>query len=70
MPHGNKVISSRDVRIDEMSHFNCKDLKNPETVPTFEDRFASIEHGNPMDQLIEDVMEDPTSAHTKIDKHA
>lgn len=27
MPHGNKVISSRDVRIDEMSHFSWKDVK-------------------------------------------
>ena len=70
MPHGNKVISSRDVRIDEMSHFSWKDVRDPEIVPAFEDRFVSIEHGNPVHLLIEDVMEEPTITHTKIDKQA
>ena len=70
MPHGNKVISSRDVRIDEMSHFSWKDVRDSEIVPAFEDSFVSIEHGNPVHRLIEDVMEEPTITHPKIDKHA
>ncbi|KHJ34474.1 hypothetical protein EV44_g3634 [Erysiphe necator] len=70
MPHGKKVISSRDANIDEISHFNWKDIRNPEIIPAFKDRFAIMEHENPVDQLIEDVIEDSTITYNWDNIHA
>ena len=68
MPYGNKVISSRDVRVDEMSRFSWEQVRNPDIIPAFEDRFVSIEHGNPIDQLLENVIEDLTSTDIQVNK--
>ncbi|RKF73932.1 hypothetical protein GcM1_242149 [Golovinomyces cichoracearum] len=58
-PHVNKVIAWRDVRVDKMSSFSWKDMKNPESVSSFEDIITISRHEDrpAFDQLVEDLME-------------
>ncbi|RKF82064.1 hypothetical protein GcM1_175014 [Golovinomyces cichoracearum] len=67
LPYANKVIASRDVRVDELSPFSCKDAKDPKIVPNFEDCTTTFEHGDrpAIDQLVEDLLEN--QAHKTID---
>lgn len=65
MPYGNKVISLRDVRVDEMSHFSWEKVRNPDITPVFKDRFVSIENGDPMDQLLENIIEELPTFHNQ-----
>ncbi|KAI0991326.1 hypothetical protein K3495_g16861, partial [Podosphaera aphanis] len=52
-----------------MSRFSWEHVRNPSNIPIFEDRFVSIEHGNPMDQLLEDVIEESTSTHSQVNEN-
>ena len=60
LPHVNKVIASRDVRVDELTPFSWKNIKNPENVSQAENLFENLEHGNSpaIEQLIEELLED------------
>ena len=68
IPYGNKVVASRDVRVDEMSPFSWKDVNDPELIPTFEDRFMVVNYNNTplIDNLIEDITENQNSGASKI----
>ncbi|RKF79960.1 hypothetical protein GcM1_198043 [Golovinomyces cichoracearum] len=59
LPYAKKVMASRVVRVDELSPFSWKDVKNSEIDPSFEDCTTTFEHGDrpAIDQLVEDVME-------------
>ncbi|KAI6249195.1 hypothetical protein HI914_02554 [Erysiphe necator] len=59
--------SSRDIRAYEMSHFSWENVRNLDITPVIEDRFVSIENGNPIDQPLEDVIEESPTFHNQAD---
>ncbi|POS86971.1 hypothetical protein EPUL_001117 [Erysiphe pulchra] len=42
------------------------DTQNPTITPVFQDRFVDVEHGNPMNQLLEDVIEESLTTQNQV----